>query len=123
MNKPEGAGRNRLLVIEDEPLIAEALCEDLVAAGFLVIGVANRLEKALKCISENAFDAAIVDANLAGTSAAPAVEALALLGRPFLVMSGYSREQLSAAFAGAVFVRKPYRVEELIGRLRLMLNA
>ncbi len=113
--------RCRVLVIEDEPLIAEALSEDLSYAGFEVADVAHRLEKALRLIAEVDFDVAIVDANLAGTSAGPAAEALTLQGKPFLVMSGYSREQLSESFAGAAFVRKPYRVDELIGRLQPLL--
>lgn len=112
---------NRLLVIEDEPLIAEALTEDLSSAGFEVAGVANRLQQALQYIVELEFDAAIVDANLAGSSAAPAAQALRRLGRPYLVLSGYGRDQLPEAFVGVGFVRKPYRRDELIDRLKRVL--
>jgi DNA-binding response OmpR family regulator len=110
----------RLLIIEDEPLVAEALREGLVEAGFEVVGVANRLAKGLELIAANEFDAAIVDANLAGKSASPAIELLTSLGRPFLVLSGYTREQLSDPFTRAVFVKKPYRLEDLVAHLKAL---
>jgi DNA-binding response OmpR family regulator len=118
-NSPE---RNRVLIIEDEPLVAETLREGLAEAGFDVVGVANRLQKALGLIAEIEFDAAIVDANLAGKSATPAIEALSRLGRPFLVLSGYTREQLSEQFSNAVFVKKPYRLDYLVARLNALVQ-
>jgi DNA-binding response OmpR family regulator len=114
--------RNRLLIIEDEPLVAEALREGLVEEGFDVVGVANRLDKALRLIAEIEFDAAIVDANLAGKSAFPAIEVLSRLGRPFLVLSGYTREQLSEQFGDAVFVKKPYRLDHLVAHLNSLVQ-
>jgi DNA-binding response OmpR family regulator len=114
--------RNRLLIIEDEPLIAETLRESLIEEGFDVVGVANRLEQALSLIGEIEFDAAVVDANLAGKSASPAVEMLFRLGRPFVVLSGYTRDQLSHAFSKAVLVKKPYRLDDLVAHLSSLIS-
>ena len=108
----------QVAIFEDEPLIAFALKNMLIDAGFKVVGVAGNLEKALALISSNVFDVALIDANLAGVSASPAASALTARGIPFLVLTGYSREQLPSEFAGAHFMRKPYKSAELIRALR-----
>ena len=104
----------RILIVEDEPMIAYALEEALVEAGFEIAGVAGRLETALALIKIGDCDAAIVDANLAGVSAGPAALALKAHAIPFVVVSGYSREQHPVAFSGALFVQKPCQSEQLI---------
>lgn len=125
MTNPAGpspdAPRARVLIIEDEPLVAENLRADLIDSGFEVIGVAPKLEKALRLIGEAACDIAIVDANLAGVSAAPAAAALTARHLPFVVLSGYTRSQLSSEFQAAVFVQKPYRIGRLLAEVRTLL--
>lgn len=112
----------RVIIVEDEPLVAENLRDDLVEAGFEVVGVAPRVESALKLIEGTGFDVAIIDANLAGTSAAPAAAALSARGLPFMVLSGYAREQLQREFSEAVYIQKPYRVRKLIDALNSLLH-
>ena len=111
----------RVIIVEDEPLVAENLRDDLVEAGFEVVGVAPRVESALKLIEGTGFDVAIIDANLAGTSAAPAAAALSARGLPFMVLSGYAREQLQREFLGGTFIQKPYRTAQLIDGLNAIL--
>jgi DNA-binding response OmpR family regulator len=112
----------RVIIVEDEPLVAENLRDDLVEAGFEVVGVAPRVESALKLIEGTGFDVAIIDANLAGTSAAPAAAALSARGLPFMVLSGYAREQLQREFSEAVYIQKPYRIRKLIDDLNSLLH-
>jgi DNA-binding response OmpR family regulator len=114
----------RVLIVEDEPLVAENLRADLIDEGFEVVGVAARVEGALRLIHGMGFDVAIIDANLAGISAAPAAAALSARSLPFIVLSGYAREQLQREFsgAGAVYVQKPYRVRKLIDELNSLLR-
>ncbi len=111
----------RVLIVEDEPLVAENLRADLLDFGFEVVGIAPKVDKALKLIEDTACDIAIVDANLAGVSAAPAAAALKARGLPFIVLSGYTRTQLPNEFAAAVFVQKPYRIARLIAEIRTLL--
>ncbi len=113
--------RDRVLVVEDEPLVAEDLRTVLVEAGFEITGVATRVAKALSLIETVGCDAAIVDANLAGASAAPVAAALSARGLPFVVLSGYMREQLQSEFSGGCFIQKPYRLSELIAGLNAIL--
>ena len=112
----------RVLIVEDEPLVAEDLRIILLDAGFQISGVATRLSKALSMIETVACDAAIVDANLAGSSAGPAVAALVARGLPFIVLSGYTQVQLEREFSSGCFVQKPYRAIEVIDRLSAILR-
>ena len=91
----------RILIVEDEAILALLLEEFLVDAGFEIAGVAGRLETALALIKQGQFDAAILDANLAGVSSGPAAAALTAGGVPFIVVSGYLPEQQPGAESGA----------------------
>jgi CheY-like chemotaxis protein len=107
--------RLRVFVVEDEALIAlelENIIEDLQHE---VIGPLANVTQALDRLSdlEQAPDAAIVDANLGGTSARPVVEALAALGVPVVIASGYEAIELERlGFSGAV-LRKPYSLKDV----------
>jgi DNA-binding response OmpR family regulator len=109
----------RILIIEDEPMIALGLEELLIASGFKIAGVATKLAKALAMIELGALDAAIVDANLGGASASPAGAALDAKGLPYVLVSGYSAKQQAEGFPGAaIFLQKPFVPERLINVLR-----
>jgi len=108
----------RILLVEDEPMLAYALEESLIDAGFQIAGVAGRLEQALTIVAGGNCDAAIIDVNLAGVSSAPVASALVAGSIPFIVVSGYSRQQQQDAFAGARFIQKPCRPDDLIKALR-----
>jgi len=111
----------RILIVEDEPMIALNLEELLVSEGFAIAGVAEKLEKAMGLVDPGLCDAAIVDANLAGVSASPVASALTARGLPFIVLSGYSPEQLPDAFRGALFIKKPCRPNQIIRALNSMI--
>ena len=111
----------RVLIVEDDPMIALDLEELLVDADFKIAAIAGRLDKALALIESGACDAAIVDANLAGVSASPLASALTARGLPFIVLSGYSSEQLQSAFPGALFLQKPCRAARIIQALNTIL--
>ena len=98
-------------------MIAFNLEDLLIDAGFEVVGIAGKLENALNLIANTEFDVAIVDANLAGVSAGPAAKALLARDIPFIVLSGYSTEQLPSDFRGAHFMKKPCRPAQLIQSL------
>jgi DNA-binding response OmpR family regulator len=107
----------RILIIEDEPMLALDLEAMLVEEGFEIAGVAGTLEKALALIESVACNVAIVDANLAGVSASPAASALAARNLPFIVLSGYSPEQQRSTFPGVHCIQKPCRPAQLIQAL------
>ncbi len=114
------AASARILIVDDEPIIALGLEEMLVDAGFTIAAVVHKISNALAVIESGGCDAAIIDANLAGVSANPAASALAERGLPFIVLSGYSREQLAGDFPGAHFMQKPFRPAQLIHAVSAM---
>jgi CheY-like chemotaxis protein len=114
--------QQRILVVEDEPVLAFALEEALIEAGFAIAGVAARLVEALAIIASGVCDAAVLDANLAGVDAGPAASALVARGLPFIVLSGYAPDQQGGAFSQAVRLDKPCRSELVIRTLRVALS-
>ena len=85
----------RVLIIEDEFLIARSLAQMLTDGGHVVTGMVGSAEKAIQMLEEQNCDVAVVDANLAGSCAAPIGTALRKRGIPFVVISGYAKQQRS----------------------------
>jgi PAS domain S-box-containing protein len=111
----------RILLIEDEPLVAMDVESTLTAAGCKVVGQAATLERAKLLIEEADCDAALVDVNLAGQ---PVDELAALLtrkNRPFAFVTGYGREALPAGFRGAVVLGKPFGADQLRATVEVLL--
>jgi CheY-like chemotaxis protein len=110
--------RSRVLVVEDEPLVAMEIAQVLDAAGFDVAGPVGNTSAALELLKHKGCDAAVLDINLGGeTSEAVALELLKT-GLPFVTLSGYSREQYPPAFRSAPALMKPLRPELLAAELR-----
>jgi DNA-binding response OmpR family regulator len=103
----------RVLIVEDEYLIALDAADTLERAGLKVVGIAGSVKKALKLLAESGCDAALLDANLDGDSAEPVATALHQRGIPFLVVTGYTMEQRLGALAKAPFLSKPYMAADL----------
>lgn len=120
----ESGGRvMRVLIVEDEWMIADGLTAALTRGGCTVVGVAGSLGKGLKLARELTFDVAVLDANLNGTSAQPIAAALQGRGIPFLVVSGYASNQRSGALAAAPFLPKPYDEAELVAHVLALVPA
>lgn len=118
-NQHQPNRRHTVLIVEDEAIIAFAIEELVLEAGFDIAGVTGGLEKALALIESGVCTVAILDTNLAGVSAGPAATALAARGVPFLVLSGYAPHQQAPPFsAAAIHLQKPCPPERLIDALR-----
>ena len=79
----------RVLVVEDEALIAAFIEDVLQALGCRIVGPTGKLETALQLVIEGAFDIAILDINIRGGQVFAAAERLILRGVPFVLASGY----------------------------------
>jgi len=77
----------RVLLAEDEPLVAMLLEDALTDAGACVLGPAMTLAHGLELAGQGP-DVALLDLRLGRESAAPIADALAALGIPFAIMSG-----------------------------------
>ena len=108
----------RVLVVEDEPLLALEVAELLTDAGFEVVGPATSVAKALKLISDVGCDAAVLDVNLGHEHSEPVALELKTRGTPFVVVSGNSRGHYPSGFDGAPALSKPFAPANLLALLR-----
>src|SRR5258708_14074426 len=92
----------RILLIEDEPLVAMDVESTLTAAGCKGVGQAATLERAKQLIEEADCDAALVDVNLAGQPVDELTTLLTRRNRPFSFVTGYVREHSPAVFLATV---------------------
>ena len=112
--KTESVSGRRILVVEDEPLIAMDFSQTLSDAGYVVIGPANSVARALALIAKFGCDAAVLDVNLGKESSEPIARELIRLGKPFVTTSGYSREQQPQIMQTAPMLGKPVSSAVLI---------
>ncbi len=109
------AGKSaRILVVEDEALIAHALEHMLVEFGYVVVGPVPSTRKALKLIAVEAIDVALIDVNLGNERIDCVAEALASAAIPFIFTTGYSSQSvLPPAFRDRPVINKPYQEAQL----------
>ena len=122
-NKVDSAqpGR-RILVVEDEPLIAVEVASMLVQAGYEVLGPVGSVAQALAIIDRCGCDAAVLDVNLGSETAEPIARRLSRSGITFVTISGYSKEQLPPSLGPAVHLGKPLNTIDLINSLKQCLS-
>ncbi len=102
----------RILLVEDEPIVAIMAADLIEDLGAIVVGPAMTLAAALSLAETAALDAAVLDVNLNGVRSDPAAEALARRGVPFVLATGYGAPGAGAA-AGAPVLDKPYTEQAL----------
>jgi DNA-binding response OmpR family regulator len=107
----------RVLVVEDDALLALDIARQLTDAGLEVVGPASSVAKALRLIGEAGCDVAILDVNLGNETAEPVARELRARGTQFVVVSGYSSEQHPPGFHGAPVLSKPARPGALVALL------
>jgi CheY-like chemotaxis protein len=119
MRDPAYTGR-RVLVAEDEYLLAYDLQQDLEDAGLAVVGPFATLRELLEAIkSDEDFDAAILDVNLAGEKVYAAAEALRRRGVPFLFATGYEASSVPKEFQDISCLSKPFELSRALNILGL----
>jgi PAS domain S-box-containing protein len=98
---------NRVMVVEDEALVAMVVSESLSGLGCTVVGPFSRCEDAMAAIAAGEVDAAILDVNLDGQMVYPLAELLAAGGVPFIFVTGYGAESIDRRFAHVPVIQKP----------------
>ncbi len=116
MSEPENAplsGR-RVLVVEDELMIAMLVEEMLTELGYAVIGPAHALDTALDLArTDPAPDVALLDVNLAGEPVFAVADALRQKGVPAIFSTGYGDVALREVDRGAPILQKPFLAGDL----------
>lgn len=119
--KPSLEGR-RVLVVEDEFLVAMLLETALEDQQCSVVGPFGRLSAALDAAHEETVDLALLDVNLAGEKVFPVAERLAERGIPFLLLSGYGDHALPSDKAHWPVFMKPFKIAELVTKMESLLK-
>ncbi len=108
----------RVLLVEDEYLIAHDLCTKLEDVGAVVIGPEPSVQRALRrVVEEAAIDVAVLDINLGGEKAFPVADALNRRDVPFVFSSGYGDDMASARYPDVIKCDKPLDMRILIKHL------
>ena len=105
--------KKRVLIVEDEGLIAMLLEELMERMGYEVVAVSSTLEEALERAHIVSVDFAMLDINLNGKESFPVAAVLRGRGIPFIFATGYGDSALASEFADALVVEKPFSREAL----------
>ncbi|MFN3470083.1 MAG: response regulator [Novosphingobium sp.] len=116
----------RVLVIEDEFIVAAMVAEALEHAGAIPLGPVGRVDDALQAIGSvrlgaPRIDAAVLDWNLCGDPGLPVAIALAGQAIPFVIATGYG--SVEPAFADRPLLAKPYAEGDLLAKLAALFAA
>ncbi len=121
------AGRERLLVVEDNEEVRRAVVDMLTGWGYRVVAAENPDVAAAILGRDSGFDLLFTDLVMPGSLSAIELAALAQRRRPqiaVLLTSGYARDLIPAeGRSDYPLIAKPYRGEELMARLRSVLAA
>jgi DNA-binding NtrC family response regulator len=115
----------RVLVVEDEPLVAEGLSDLLTEAEGVPVGPASSIREARQLIrADPALDAALLDVNLKDGPVTPVLEALSARGVPTVVYTGSAvPEDVRQRHPDLIALTKPVPPARLIGELRKVIKA
>ncbi|MGQ0534123.1 MAG: response regulator [Caulobacteraceae bacterium] len=117
-----GLKGKRILIVEDEPLIAMVLTDYLDDAGCEIVGPAQSVGKAKALANDEAIDAALVDGNLAGKPVDEIASALSEREIPFAFVTGYGRDSLPPGYADAPIVEKPFTQDQVVTALERLFS-
>ena len=112
----------RILVLEDEMIIAMFAEMALEEAGCAVIGPVGRVEEALALLEREPVDAALIDLNLGrGVTSLPVAQALAARGIPYAYMSGDAGDAIPAEDRHRPRLQKPFAGRDLHAAVKTLL--
>lgn len=114
----------RLLIVEDEAIVAMMLEDMLARLGCVVVDVAASVSRGLALAGDAslAIDAAILDVNLGGEEVYPVAEKLAAGGVPFVFSTGYGLSGIAPDFARIPALAKPFTPRALEAALMAVLS-
>lgn len=111
----------RILLVEDEFMVAAMICDVIEDAGAIVVGPVANITDALDHVARGEFDLAVLDWNLDGARSDPIARALIGRSVPFVISSGYGA--VPEEFADVPLLPKPYDPANLVRRLATLVVA
>ena len=113
----------RVLVVEDEAMVAMMIGDMLIDLRCEVAATAARLDEAVRLAHTAAFDLAILDINLAGQPTYAVAEALRARRIPFVFATGYGASYIDKAYGDAPILPKPFQQQDLARAIEHVLGS
>jgi PAS domain S-box-containing protein len=117
------SAKPRILIVEDEPLVAMMLSGFLDQLNCTAVGPCTTPFEALSLLRESAVDGALLDVNLGGETVYPVADALARIQVPFAFLTGYGGESIEPRFANVARLDKPVGLGQLSATVRALTAA
>jgi DNA-binding NtrC family response regulator len=112
-----GDGQRRVLIIEDEMMVAMMIEDVLTDNGFVISALATDIDQAMGLIRAGNFDAAVLDLNLGGAQTFPLADELMKRAQPFIFSTGYGAAGVGPAYQSISVVQKPFEEQDLVTAL------
>jgi CheY-like chemotaxis protein len=112
----------RILVVEDEAVVAMWIADVLVSAGAVVIGPVGSVSETLALARSEALDCAVLDYSLPDGTTAPVADLLAARGVPFVFATAYYAGEIDPRYSDRPRVEKAFAAEELLGAVASVLR-
>jgi|SRR5262245_41353303 len=103
----------RVLIVEDETMIAMMVEDFLTELGWDVVGLVGSLDRALAMARDAEIDAAVLDVNLNGQLSFAAADILSQRSIPFVFATGYGADGMVRRFANVPILTKPFHRNDL----------
>jgi CheY-like chemotaxis protein len=103
-------GPQKILIVEDEPLIAMMLEDFLDALDRIVAGMADSVASALELVEAGGIDAAVMRG---GETCWPIADALAARGIPFVLATGGAGDMIAEAYRDRPVLSKPFTMDSV----------
>jgi CheY-like chemotaxis protein len=104
---------SRILIVEDEPLIALMLADMLADLGYHVAASVTQVGEALSVLDDITIDIALLDVNIGAQKIDPVADRLAARGTPFIFTTGYGNAGVPANYADRAILQKPFHINDL----------
>lgn len=118
---PQEHEAGRVLLVEDDGLVAMLVEDMLDELGFAFAGNPGSVAEGLTAVGQGGFDVAVLDLNLNGERVYPVADALMAAGVPFVFATGYGAAEVPEAYRRWPVAAKPFRLDDLETALKTAL--
>jgi DNA-binding response OmpR family regulator len=112
----------RVLVVEDENLVAMEMSWILEEAGYSIVGPEASVETARQVLARHTVDLALLDVKLGGETVFPVSEMLDAISVPYIFVTSHPASSLPARYHGWPLVTKPYKPKALLAVIQQILG-
>jgi DNA-binding response OmpR family regulator len=120
--QPRPLQGRKILIVEDEAPIALSLASAVAQAGGMAVGPAATVAASFALMADHTLDGALLDIRLRGETSFPLADVLAVLGVPFVFVSGMSSALMPYPHRDRPLFDKPYEMRDVIATLARLLQ-